>query len=126
MAAPNTPAVETPASTLDAGLLKLAHDIEQALSGSPEFIGPGGLRFNVAERLRYLLAESKARPQYGIRWLSGEPKLFTHLDRAVDELHSDNRYFRNSRLFERTVTDWRPRPESGDPGWARATPPAPF
>ncbi|HEX9226167.1 MAG TPA: hypothetical protein VF885_05870 [Arthrobacter sp.] len=126
MAAPTTPAVETTATTLDAGLLKLAHDIEHAMSGSPEFIGPGGLRFNAAERLRHLLAESRARPEYGIRWISGEPKLFTHLDQAVDQLHSDNRYFRNSRLFERTITEWRPRPETGAPGWARANPPTPF
>ena len=126
MAAQTTLTVETAAATLDAGLLKLAHDIEHAVSGSPEFIGPGGLRFNAAERLRYLLAESKARPEYGIRWISGEPKLFTHLDQAVDQLHSDNRYFRNSRLFERTITEWRPRAETGTPGWARATPPTPL
>jgi hypothetical protein len=119
MAAPNTPAFDA-AATLDARLLKLAHDIEHAISGSPEFIGPSGLRFNVAERLRFLLAETKARPEYGIRWISEAPKLYIHLDRALDELHSDNRFFRNSRIFERTVTDWRPRTETGDPGWARA------
>lgn len=111
-------------TTLDAKLLKLAYDIEHARAGTPEFIGPTGLRFNVAERLRHLLAESQARPQYGIRWLSGEPKLFDRLDGALDELTADNRFFRNSRLFERTVTSWRQRPETGNPGWARATPPA--
>jgi hypothetical protein len=118
MAAPTI--LEPTPSTLDAALLKLAHDVEHAMSGTPEFIGPGGLRFNVAERLRYLLAESKAQPQYGIRWMNGEPKVFTRLDQALDELHSDNRFFRNSVLAERTVTAWRPRPETGDPGWARA------
>lgn len=111
-------------ATLDARLLKLAYDIEHAMSGSPEFIGPGGLRFNVAERLRYLIADSKARPQYGIRWMSEEPKLFSRLEGAMDELAADNRFFKNSRLFERTVTDWRMRPETGNPGWDRATPPA--
>jgi hypothetical protein len=111
-------------TTLDARLLKLAFDIENAMAGTPEFIGPSGLRFNVAERLRYLLADSKARPQYGVSWISGDPKLFSHLDRAVEDLTGDNRFFRNSRLFERTVTEWRQRPETGNPGWGRATPPA--
>lgn len=124
MSEPKDALVVSP-TTLDARLLKLAHDIEHAMAGSPEFIGPTGLRFNVAERLRYLLEDSKARPEYGISWLSGQPKTFTLLDGALDELAANNRFFRNSRLFERTVTAWRPREETGNPGWARATPPAP-
>lgn len=119
MADPQDSLVESP-TTLDARLLQLAHDIENAMSGSPEFIGPGGLRFNAAERLRYLIADSKARPQYGVRWISEEPKLFADLDGALKELHGDNRFFRNSQLFERTVTQWRLRPETGHPGWGRA------
>jgi hypothetical protein len=118
-----TEAAGTP--TLDAQLLKLADDIEQAMAGSPEFIGPTGLRFNVADRIRSLLAGSKASPQYGVSWISQEPKLFDRLDAALDELSADNRYFRNSRLLERTITVWRPRPETGNPGWARATAPTP-
>jgi hypothetical protein len=109
-------------STLDAQLLKLANDIEHARAGSPEFIGPTGLRFNAADRIRSLLAGTQAHPQYGVSWLSQEPKLFDRLDAALDELTGDNRHFRNSRLLERTITAWRPRPETGDPGWARTAP----
>jgi hypothetical protein len=116
--------VESP-TTLDARLLKLAYDIENAMSGSPEFIGPSGLRFNVAERLRYLLSDSKARPQYGVRWISEEPKLYSRLDDALTELRNDARFFRNSRLYERTVTEWRPRPEPASRAGAERTSPLP-
>lgn len=113
-----------PPTTLDEQLLQLAHDVENAVSGSTEFIGPDGIFFDVAERLRFLLADSGARPEYGIRWISEEPKLFGNLDVALEELSSDNRFFQNSRLYERTVTQWRPRPETGNPGWARADQPS--
>lgn len=112
-------------STLDAQLLKLADHIEHARAGSPEFIGPSGLRFNAVDRIRALLAISQAHPQYGVSWLSQEPKLFDRLDAALDELSIDNRYFRNARLFERTITVWRPARKPATPGWARATPAAP-
>ncbi len=36
-------------------LVQLAGDMDQAMSGSAEFIGPGGVRFNAAQRLQTIL-----------------------------------------------------------------------
>lgn len=34
----------------------MADDMDNAIAGTPEFIGPGGIRFNASEQLRSLVA----------------------------------------------------------------------
>ncbi|NKX55966.1 hypothetical protein [Arthrobacter mobilis] len=42
--------------SLDRELLRMADDMDNAIAGTPEFIGPGGIRFNASEQLRSLVA----------------------------------------------------------------------
>ena len=48
--------------TLADALEKLASDMDRAMAGNPEFIGPSGLRFHAPERLRAIMAHHGLKP----------------------------------------------------------------
>lgn len=85
--------------SLEGELLELATELDRTITSADP--AP-----SAAERIRSLLHKHRPTTQYGVSWCGNPIAPTGSLDEAAVRLGKDNRYYRNSKLFSRTITPW--------------------